>query len=101
MKRSKFSDEQIPAIVKEGEAGRKIADLCRANGLTEQVSIRTRKLAELEKAVFGGRTRPRAWLVAGMQQSLMHLFELVSNQESVGAEAIHVMKRIPARCAAV
>jgi len=31
MKRSKFSDEQILAIVKEGEAGRKVADLCRAN----------------------------------------------------------------------
>lgn len=32
MKRSKFTDEQILAIVKEGEAGRKVADLCRANG---------------------------------------------------------------------
>jgi len=29
MKRSKFTDEQILAIVKEGEAGRKVADLCR------------------------------------------------------------------------
>ena len=27
MKRSKFTDEQILAIVKEGEAGRKVADL--------------------------------------------------------------------------
>ena len=36
MKRSKFTDEQILAIVKEGEAGRKVADLCRANGITEQ-----------------------------------------------------------------
>jgi putative transposase len=35
MKRSKFTDEQILAIVKEGEAGRKVADLCRANGITE------------------------------------------------------------------
>jgi hypothetical protein len=26
MKRSKYSDEQILAIVKEGEAGRKVAD---------------------------------------------------------------------------
>jgi Transposase len=32
MKRSKFSDEQILAIVKEGEAGRKVADLCRHHG---------------------------------------------------------------------
>ena len=27
MKRSKFTDEQILAIVREGEAGRKVADL--------------------------------------------------------------------------
>ena len=32
MKRSKFTDEQILAIVEEGEAGRKVADLCRARG---------------------------------------------------------------------
>ena len=29
MKRSKFTDEQILAIVREGEAGRKVADLVR------------------------------------------------------------------------
>ena len=37
MKRSKYTDEQMLAIVKEGEAGRKVADLCRANGITEHV----------------------------------------------------------------
>ena len=31
MRRSKFSVEQILAIVKEGEAGRKVADLVRAH----------------------------------------------------------------------
>jgi putative transposase len=36
MKRSKFTDEQILAIVKEGEAGRKVCDLSRAYGITEQ-----------------------------------------------------------------
>jgi transposase-like protein len=40
MKRSKYTDEQILAIVKEGEAGRKVADLCRANGITEQTYYR-------------------------------------------------------------
>ena len=34
MKRSKFSDEQILAIVKEGEAGRKVSDLCRTHEQT-------------------------------------------------------------------
>jgi putative transposase len=47
MKRSKFTDEQILAIVKEGEAGRKVADLCRANGITEQTYYRW-------KAKYGG-----------------------------------------------
>jgi putative transposase len=47
MKRSKFSDEQILAMVQEGEAGPKVADLCRANGITEQTYYRW-------KAKYGG-----------------------------------------------
>ena len=45
--RSKYTDEQILAIVKEGEAGRNVADLCRANGITEQTYYRW-------KAKYGG-----------------------------------------------
>jgi putative transposase len=47
MKRSKYSDEQILAIVKEGEAGRKVADLCRTHGINEQTYYRW-------KAKYGG-----------------------------------------------
>jgi putative transposase len=47
MKRSKFTDEQILAIVKEGEAGRKVSDLSRAYGITEQTYYRW-------KAKYGG-----------------------------------------------
>ena len=47
MKRSKFTDEQILAIVKEGEAGRKVADVCRSHGITDQTYYRW-------KAKFGG-----------------------------------------------
>ncbi len=35
MKHSKFSDEQIIAILKENEAGAKPADLCRKYGMSE------------------------------------------------------------------
>ena len=35
MKRSKFTDEQILAIGKVGEADWKVADLCRADGIAE------------------------------------------------------------------
>ena len=47
MKRSTFTDEQILAIVKEGEAGRKVADLVLPPGITEQTYYRW-------KAKFGG-----------------------------------------------
>src|SRR5207253_2443583 len=47
MKRSKFTDEQILKIVREGEAGRKVADLCRTHGITEQTYYRW-------KAKYGG-----------------------------------------------
>ena len=47
MKRSKFTDEQILKIVREGEAGRKVADLCRTHGITDQTYYRW-------KANFGG-----------------------------------------------
>ena len=40
MKRSTYTDEQILAIVKEGEAGRKVADLCRSHGISEQTYYR-------------------------------------------------------------
>ncbi len=34
MKRSKFSETQIVAILKEGEAGRLVSDLCREHGVS-------------------------------------------------------------------
>ena len=43
MKRSKFTDEQVLKIVREGEAGRKVADLCRTHGITEQTYYRWRR----------------------------------------------------------
>jgi putative transposase len=49
MKRSKYTDEQIQAIVKEGEAGRKVADLCRTHGITEQTYYRWRDASALRR----------------------------------------------------
>ncbi len=40
MRRSRFGDEQILAIVREGEAGRRVADLVRAYGVTEKTYYR-------------------------------------------------------------
>jgi putative transposase len=62
MKRSKFSDEQILAIVREGEAGRKVADLCRTHGITEQTYYRWKAKyggMELSEMVLGDLARNR------------------------------------------
>lgn len=43
MKKSRFSEEQIVAILQEWDAGGKIADLVRRHGVTEQTLYRWKK----------------------------------------------------------
>ena len=40
MKRKRFTEEQIIAILKEAEAGAKSAELCRRHGISEQTFYR-------------------------------------------------------------
>jgi putative transposase len=43
MKRSRFSDEQVIAILKENEAGSKVDDLCRRHGISSATFYAWRK----------------------------------------------------------
>ena len=73
MKRSKFSDEQILAIVKEGEAGRKATDVCRANGITEQTYYRW-------KAKYGGMELSEMQRLKQLEDENRRLKQIVADQ---------------------
>ncbi len=47
MKRSRFTESQIVAIIKKQEAGSKVADICREHGISDQTFYKW-------KAKYGG-----------------------------------------------
>ena len=73
MKRSKFSGEHILAIVREGEAGRKVADLCRAHGITEQTYYRW-------KAKYGGMELSEMQRLKQVEDENRRLKQIVAEQ---------------------
>lgn len=85
MKRSKFSDEQILAIVKEGEAGRTITDLCRTYGITEQTYYRW-------KAKYGGMELSEMQRLKQLEDENRRLKQIVAEQTL----DIHALKAVVA-----
>ena len=73
MKRSKFSDEPIPAIVREGGAGRKVADVCRTHGITEQTYYRW-------KAKYGGMELSEMQRLKQVEDENRRLKQIVAEQ---------------------
>ena len=73
MRRSQFSDEQILANVKEGEAGRKVADLCRTHGITEQTYYRW-------KAKYGGMELSEMQRLKQVEDENRRLKQIVAEQ---------------------
>src|SRR5215216_574454 len=73
MKRSRCTDEQILKIVREGEAGRKVADLWRTHGITEQTYYRW-------KAKFGGMELSEMQRLKQLEDENRRLKQIVADQ---------------------
>ena len=73
MKRSKFTDEQILAVVREGEAGLKVADLVRTHGITEQTYDRW-------KAKYGGMELSEMQRLKQLEDENRRLKQMVAEQ---------------------
>jgi hypothetical protein len=78
----------ILAIVKEGEAGRKVADLCRANGITEQTYYRWKanyggmELSEMQGAIA---LAAPFWFASGWSAIARHVMDPLLAMRSVMA----------------
>ena len=86
MRKSRFSDEKILAIVKEGEAGRKVADVCRTHGITEQTYYRW-------KAKYGGMELSELQRVKQLEDENRRLIHIVAEQTL----DIHALKAVVAK----
>jgi putative transposase len=73
MKRSRFTEEQIIAILKEGEAGAKTADLCRRHGISDATYYNW-------KAKYGGMEVSDARRLKALEDENRRLKRIVAEQ---------------------
>jgi putative transposase len=67
VKKKRFSEEQIIAVLKEAEAGAKVLDLCRRHGISDATFYNWKaKYAGMELTRFRGRFS--AWVTSGYPQ---------------------------------
>ena len=72
MRKSKFNEEQIITILKSVETGQKVADVCRANGISEQTYHRW-------KAKYGGLDINEARRLKQLEQENRRLKQIVAD----------------------
>ena len=73
MRKSRFSELQIVAVLQEWDAGAKIADLVRRHGVTEQTLYRWKKK-------YGGLQGSEAKRLKGLEEENRQLKRLVADQ---------------------
>ena len=73
MRRSRFSEEQIVAILKEHEAGAGTAALCRQHGISQQTFYRW-------KRIYGGREVSQTRRLKALEEENARLKRLVAEQ---------------------
>lgn len=73
MRKSRFSDEQIIAILREQEAGRPAAEVCRKHGISGATFCKW-------KAKFGGLDVPEAKRLKTLEEENRKLKKLLAEQ---------------------
>lgn len=73
MKRSRFSDEQVIAVIKENEAGAKVDELCRKHGISSATFYAWRKK-------FGGMEASDAKKLRELEAENARLKRIVADQ---------------------
>lgn len=74
MKKKRFTEEQIIAVLKEAEAGAKTADLCRKHGISEATFYNG-------KAKYAGMTVSEARRLKELEQENTRLKKLLAEAE--------------------
>ena len=72
MKRSRFTEEQIIGVLKEQEAGAKVADLCRKHGMSETAFYNW-------KAKYGGMEVSEAKRLRALEDENVRLKKLLAD----------------------